>query len=504
MSTQSTKSTKSTKSTNMANQILIIGAGVGGLTVGIILAKCGYPVTIVEKNPAPGGLMRSFIRNGIDCPVGVHYMGTLDHGQPLRRCWDYLGVSPLIPVERMGGGGVIDRYLFDDFAFDLPEGIDAFEDNLRRAFPLDHNSITTIAADLRQISCSLISLNMLTAAETIFLSPESFQSMGEYLLRLRCSPRLISVLAVPSSLIGVPLWECPVFYYLMTLASYLQSSWRLACSGTQMADAFVSRFKSLGGDIAAGDGVKRILVESGKVKGVALQSGRVLEAAAVIAAVHPGTVIAMLPDGALRPVFAERIAHLENTKGIFAVNLAVDEGAHATLPHNIYQICRKEDGGLSHGIFHQLLKSGKVGVNLLCMMAESGIDEWRQWEGTMSGRRGSDYTAAKEEKAQHFINEASCLFGPLKDMKILDIFTPLTIRDWVNSPEGSAYGILRSTRQIMKTASLNRTSLEGLFLAGQNSMAPGIMGTTLGAFQTVRRFIGQGRFEKDVMEDFFN
>jgi hypothetical protein len=54
----------------------------------------------------------------------------------------------------------------------------------------------------------------------------------------------------------------------------------------------------------------------------------------------------------------------------------------------------------------------------------------------------------------------------------------------------------------MKTASLHRTSIEGLFLAGQNSMAPGIMGTTLGSFQTVRRVIGQERFNREVMVDF--
>ena len=498
----STQSMKSTKSTDRTGQILIIGSGVGGLSAGIILAKLGYPVTIVEKNPLPGGLMGSYIRSGIACPVGVHYMGTLDHGQPLRRCWDYLGVSSLIPLKRMGAGGVIDRYLFDDFAFDLPEGIDAFEDRLKEAFPLEHGSITTITAELRHISRSLTSLDMLTSPEMIFLSPESFQSMGEYLLPLHCSPRLISVLAVPSRLIGVSLQECPVFYYLMTLASYLQSAWRLACSGTQMAEAFVSRFKALGGHIATGDGVEKILVESGKVKGVPLQSGRVLEGTAVIAAVHPASILAMLPVGALRPALAERIAHIENTNGIFVVNLAVDADTHRALPYNIYRLSTNEDGSLSDGIFYQLLKSGKPGVNLLSMMTESGIEEWQQWGGTQSGRRGNDYATAKEEKARQFIDAASRQFGPLKNVKILDIFTPLTIRDRVGSPEGSSYGILRSTRQMMKTASLNRTSVEGLFLAGQNSMAPGIMGTTLGSFQTVRRFIGQARFEKEVMEDF--
>jgi phytoene dehydrogenase-like protein len=288
----------------------------------------------------------------------------------------------------------------------------------------------------------------------------------------------------------------------MTLASYLLSSWRLACSGSQMADAFVSCLKSQGGDVVTGDSVERILVESGRVKGVVLQSGRLLEAEAVIAAVHPGILIAMLPGDALRPAYAERATQLENTKGLFSVNLAVDADAHEALPYNIYRLHSEEDGSLSHGIFHQLRNSGQPGINILSMMTTSSIEEWRKWDGTTSGQRGKGYGEAKEDKARQFIDEASKLFGHLRGMKILDIYTPLTIRDRVNSPGGSAYGILRSTRQLMKTASLRRTSIGGLFLAGQSSLAPGIMGTMLGSFQTVRQVIGHERFSREVMGDF--
>lgn len=165
------------------DDVIIIGSGIGGLTAGIILAKLGRRVTVVEKNLLPGGLMRSYTRSGIDCPIGVHYMGSLDKGQPLRRLWDYLGVSHMIPLERMGLQGVIDRYIFDDFSFDLQEGMDAFEDSLRRSFPLEHSHIATIMSDMRKISQSLYSLEVLTSSGMTFLAPEGLESMGEQLLR---------------------------------------------------------------------------------------------------------------------------------------------------------------------------------------------------------------------------------------------------------------------------------------------------------------------------------
>src|SRR4030065_2376306 len=92
--------------------ILIIGSGVGGLSAGILLSLLNFRVTGVEKNALRGGLMRSYRRAGIDCPVGVHYVGALGNGEPLGKMFYVLG----IPVDelfiRMGQDGVMDSYIF--------------------------------------------------------------------------------------------------------------------------------------------------------------------------------------------------------------------------------------------------------------------------------------------------------------------------------------------------------------------------------------------------------
>ncbi len=467
------------------------------MTAGIILAQLKHPVTVVERNPRPGGLMRSYRRSGIDCPVGVHYLGALDRGQILRRLWDAIGVTPLIPLERMGAEGVIDRYIFDDFEFNLPSGIDPFEENLRRTFPEEQCQITMIMADLREISRSLSTFDFLLSPALSDLFPERFASMGERLSNLGCSIRLASLLGVPAGLIGVPLRECPVYYYYITLASYLMSSWRLVDSGTAMAEAFVSQLQSLGGNIVAGDGVAAIQVEAGHVKGAVLSSGRILPADVVIAAVHPETVLSMLPDDMVRPSYRERVGQLENTKGLLGVNAVVAADLHRPLPYNVYRLYTEADGSLTRGIFHQLRESGQPGMNLLSMITTSDIEEWRPWEKTMSGRRGEDYKEAKEKRAHWMIEEAAELFG-IRDINLLDVYSPLTIRDGVNSPGGSAYGIMRTTKQLMKVASLNRVPVKGLFLAGQNRLASGIMGTMLGSFQAVRQMIGHEKFIREV------
>lgn len=478
--------------------VLVIGSGIGGLATGIILSGIGFRVTIVEKAPAAGGLLRTYRRGGIDCPTGVHYMGGLDRGQPLRRLWDYLGVSDLIPLERMGPGGVIDRYVFDDFVFDLPEGLDAFEERLRLCFPGESRQVSAIMAELRAISRVLAGLDMVVSPSMMPVSPESLEAIGPRLIGMGCSRRLIALLSVPCSLIGVPLRDCPAFLYYMSLASYLFSSWRPADRGG-VADAFLTRFSALGGTLITGDGVREIRVESGRAAGAVLQSGRAVRADAIVAAVHPLTLVSLLPPDSVRESYAQRARTIVNTRGLFGVNASVS--SRRDMPYNIYRLRLGDDNEL-HGTFHQMLGTGRPGIKLLSMITSSPMEDWRQWEDTVTGKRGSGYEEAKAARAQELLDRAAELLGPvlgpMEDVKLLDSYTPLTVRDWTGSPDGSPYGILRSAGQMMKAASLNRAPVKGIYMSGQNRLSPGILGTIIGSFQAVRQIVGSDKFMREV------
>lgn len=487
-----------------SDKVAIIGSGVGGLSTAVILAKLGYDVTVFEKNRQPGGLMRSYRRGGIACEVGVHYLGSLDRGQVLRRFFDYLGVSDAISVTRMGEDGIIDRYLFEPSGdqpvlFDLPPGLDRFAENLRQAFPREQETISRIVAPIRIAARQLHSLDLLYSAGNDFSLLDHAQPLGEIFDDLNVSPRLRSVLAIPSCWLGVPLQDCPAYYHNMALASYVSSSWRLACSGADMADVFVARLRQLGGTIRIGVEVNRIRVSSRSVTGLQLDNGEDVAAATVIGAVHPKIVLQMLPlTGAVRPSYRQRITGIEDTHGIFSVHASVDAAVHPEIPHNIFKVDTDERGNVPDLRYYQIRKSERAGSSLLSILT-SGRDElWAPWAGTKTGRRGDDYRQVKLDLARELIREAETIFGPFKELKILDAYTPLTMRDWVNAPGGSAYGVQRCASQMLATALLNRTSVKGLCLAGQSVMAPGIIGTIMGSFSTVRLLLGQEEFAKKV------
>ncbi len=476
--------------------VLIIGSGMGGLSTALILSLLGSRITVIEKNLLPGGLMRSYIRNGVECEVGVHYLGSLDHGQVLRRLLDFLGVSSKIPVEKMGANGIIDQYIFEDFVFNLPEGLDVYEKNLQNAFPKEHRQINAIMKTVRRNARKMHTIDFLFSTQNDLSMLEEMKPVGELLTELNCSPGLRAVLGVPCCWIGVPMASCPVFYHNMVLATYLFSSWRLKCSGSELTNVFSERLESFGGKIIKGDGVEKILVSSRVVQGVQLKSGSVLKSPVVIGAVHPKVVLNMLPDGAVKPSYRRLISKLKDTDGMFCVHAKVDAAQRPKIPHNIFKIKTEKNGDIVDLNYYQIRGSRQDGKNLLTILTSGKSEQWEKWEQTKTGQRGKGYITKKKKRAWRLIREAEDTIGPMPGAALVDAYTPLTIRDWVNSPGGSAYGILRSYEQLLETSILNRTSVKGLFLSGQNVMAPGVLGTILGSFATVKLIIGRERFLK--------
>jgi hypothetical protein len=129
------------------------------------------------------------------------------------------------------------------------------------------------------------------------------------------------------------------------------------------------------------------------------------------------------------------------------------------------------------------------------MMRGSDFAEWKNWQHTQTGSRGSDYAAAKMCAAETMKETACSVFGPIGQFKLLDISTPLTMRDWVASPEGSTYGLMRSVTNDLQYSVLTRLPLRSLYLVGQSAVAPGLLGVTLSVLRAVGNVVGRANFQ---------
>ena len=77
----------------------------GGLSCGVILAKNGYEVTVLEQGAQVGGCLQCFSRRGARFETGMHFVGSAAEGQTLDRLLQYLEIKKdiqLAPLDRDG------------------------------------------------------------------------------------------------------------------------------------------------------------------------------------------------------------------------------------------------------------------------------------------------------------------------------------------------------------------------------------------------------------------
>ncbi len=76
----------------MANSMIIIGAGIAGLSTGCYARMNGYKTTIFEMHTLPGGLCTAWKRKGYTFDISMHNFVGSRPGTPYHRMWRELGV----------------------------------------------------------------------------------------------------------------------------------------------------------------------------------------------------------------------------------------------------------------------------------------------------------------------------------------------------------------------------------------------------------------------------
>lgn len=81
-------------------RIVVIGAGIGGLTAGALLLQAGFPVTVLEAHVYPGGSAGTFFHKGFRFDAGATLAGGFAPGGPHARLAAALGLAwPVHPVD---------------------------------------------------------------------------------------------------------------------------------------------------------------------------------------------------------------------------------------------------------------------------------------------------------------------------------------------------------------------------------------------------------------------
>jgi phytoene dehydrogenase-like protein len=473
--------------------VVVIGAGIGGLTAAALLADAGLKVKVFDQHVVAGGYCHSYVRKAhhLNKPVlyrfdaGPHDFSGVQPGGPFNTLLHRLGVADRIDWERVtqsfhSAGGAIDvpadwrdyvRLLGERFP-DSAAGISALFDEIKAIF----DDMFSTAASRGGVPGSPSTIDELLAFPRAH--PHAYKWMNRPFAELIAAhvrdPAVVAVINGLSGYIGdgsePP--SCarmvPIFGYYFHGGYYPRGG-----SGV-VAEALVAAITARGGEIRLKTAVKQVLVEGDRATGVVLASGETVRACAVVSnADLKRTLLELVPPDALPQGFRDRIAAAAPANSCFSVHLGVDfvpalgpsTHLHAPMQLGIAMMskCDASAAPPGHSILSLIALVPHEEAQSWFPPAGSGND-WKEW------RRSDDYLRRKEAFGDRMIAAAETAIPGLSQHIVYRTeASPVTYAryDWASA--GSIYGMSRAGQ--LKGS---KTPLRNLVIAGGGNIGAGV------------------------------
>lgn len=303
-------------------RVVVVGGGLGGLSTGVLLAKNGYEVCVLEQGVQIGGCLQCFYRRGVKFETGMHFIGSADEGQILNKMLRYLEVADKISLSRLDTA----RYhtvALEGERFDFANGKEAFIEQMATYFPAQKDNLVKYYNTVESISASsaLHTLKNGTTDNAINLKYQ-LTSINEVIESLIDDPLLQKVLVGDLPLYAAVRDRTPFAVHAFIMDFYNQSTFRIIGGSDWVAKALVDVIAKYGGEVRTQSRVTRIVCDEKQATGVEVNGCEFIKADYVISATHPMRTLEMLRDTHLiRPVFRNRICNIPQTTGAFSVYL---------------------------------------------------------------------------------------------------------------------------------------------------------------------------------------
>jgi all-trans-retinol 13,14-reductase len=485
----------------MEFDFIIIGSGLGGLVSGIILAKEGYSVCILEKNHQAGGNMQTFEREGHTFSTGLHYIGGMDEGQTLHRFFNYIGIAKDLKLKRLDPEGY-DRISFGDegTVYSYAQGWENFIDSLSSQFPSERDSISIYADTVKQTIRSIPLYNLETAGTSNLDSSTLGRCTMPFLGSITKNKRLQNVLAAGNSVYHGAAHRTPFYVHSCIRNSFVGSAWKMAGGSGQLAELLGETLSSSGGKVWTDSEVISFKMIDNKIVSVVLKDGNEVFGKTFISNLHPAATLSMDGLDNLKGAYRKRIESLENTAGFFSLYLVFKEDFFPYLDYNFFHYSDdqyfndnldKNEWPHTFMVYTPFYEDGQKFSRTASVLSFMDTGECRKWIGLPPEQRSNDYDDFKEMKAQKLLDDVEKRFPGIRGgIEKYYVSTPVTFRDFTGTPDGSGYGILKDCHDPVRSIIVPRTKIPNLYFTGQNLNIHGVLGTTISAIVTCSEFTG--------------
>jgi all-trans-retinol 13,14-reductase len=474
--------------------VLIVGAGLGGLTAAALLAEAGLRTVVLEQHVVPGGFAHTWLRKGRDGdarPVfrfdsGVHDVSGWWDGAPVHGVLRRLGMLQRLDWRRMDH-----RFVADGEVFDVPREWSAYVEQLVARFPAEGAGIRAAMADVRAIHQAMYSeapqrsgipgaprtpAAMLAFARRHPLAVEWMQRpFGEFLQARVENPDACRAIAALSGYVTDAPDAATVAAMVPLFGYYLHGGFYPAGGSGELARALVEAIERRGGRVRLKTPVERVLVESGRASGLRLAGGATLRAPAVVVnADFLAATRGLVPPELWPGDFRAAVARMRPSCSAIAVNLGV-RGSLADARPIIHVSGAQGAAGI---VIPSLVdpSASPPGYSTVEIMRLVRHDEARDWCGEGAGpvdravRKTPQYAARKQAAGDALVRAAEqALPGLASRIVCRADASPITYQRYDWSSSGAIYGCDGAAQPIG-----SKSPIPGLLFAGSATHGAGV------------------------------
>lgn len=461
----------------MNKKVIIIGGGIAGLSAGIYSRLNGFDTEIVEMHSVTGGQCTSWERKGYRFDYCLHWLAGTRVG-PFNEIWKETNVlnenveiiDHSIHTMVINGEGK-EFIIYTDLA--------RWEEYLCSMAPGDSIKIRRMCADMKK-SSFLQPFADPPGLKSIFKSIPSFYKMIPLLFlimkygRLSCKEyfRKIgfkneSLNNFLNSIYGTR--DFSAIAFLMMFAWFNQKNAGYLKGGSYpLAARMTDKYISLGGKLAKGKKVSKIIVRDDIATGIILSDKTQMEADYIISAADGhSTIFDMLEGKYLNRKISNAYNNWELFSPFVQVSFGISKAIKSDVPVEIYtatdQAIGKTMTRYGYSVMNYSYDSTMApeGKSVIIIRFDS---PWELWENM-------DRDVYRKEKVQ-IEKDAMALLekrypGISGFIEAADVATPLTDVRHTGVWKGSYEGFLPSSHNLMSTLSPVLPGLKKFYMAGQ-------------------------------------
>jgi len=312
---------------------VVIGAGAGGLSTAVQLARQGWDVTVLEKEPAPGGRLGAIEADGFRIDLGATILMMHDVFQQFfadlgKNLQDYLHLTRLNPC------ATDLKHNLDEIRALCPGDVEGYLKYLaqihKRYMIARYAFIEKPMTRLRDF------FNLKTLADMWRL--RTFNSMHADICRFVRDERVRISLTFQAMYLGVSPYRTPSIYTIIPYVEHAHSGvWYPRGGMSAITRALVRLLEEFGGELRLNSRVENIIIENGRAKGVLLGDGTRIAADVVISNVDfPNTMQQLMPGTSRGKYTPAKCARMKNSCGCMMMYLGSKRTYDSLGVHNIY------------------------------------------------------------------------------------------------------------------------------------------------------------------------